>query len=149
LRISDCGFRIGKAKSVRFLLRNPQSAIRNRQAGFTLIEIMISLAVLGIALTVLLGLRNRDIALSAYSGHMTEATLLARQRISEVTFAGFPDLGTREGDFGEEHPNYTWKEEVKQTPYDVVRELNLDVLWMEGGRQESVRFTTFIFNPKG
>lgn len=129
--------------------RNPKSEIRNRQSGFTLIEIMVSLAVLAIALTVLLGLRNRDIALSAYSGHLTEATLLARQRISEVSFAGFPDLGAREGDFGEEYPNYKWKEEVKQTPYEVVRELNLEVLWKEGKREESVRFTTFLFNARG
>lgn len=118
-------------------------------SGFTLIEIMVSLAVLAISLTVLLGLRNRDIALSAYSGHLTEATLLARQRISEISLAGFPELGAREGDFGEEYPNYKWKEEVKQTPYDVVRELNLEVLWMEGRREESVRFTTFLFNPRG
>lgn len=120
-----------------------------RNSGFTLIEIMVSLAVLAIALTVLLGLRNRDIALSAYSGHLTEATLLARQRISEVSFAGFPELGAREGDFGEAYPHYKWKEEVKQTPYEVVRELNLEVLWKEGGREESVRFTTFLFNAKG
>lgn len=117
--------------------------------GFTLIEIMIALAVLAISLTVLLGLRNRDIALSGYSGHLTEATLLARQQIAEITFAGFPDLGEKEGDFGEERPGYRWKQEVKQTPYDVVRELNLDVLWKEGGREESVRFTTFVFNAKG
>lgn len=110
---------------------------------------MIALAVLAISLTVLLGLRNRDIALSGYSGHLTEATLLARQQIAEITFAGFPDLGEKEGDFGEERPGYRWKQEVKQTPYDVVRELNLDVLWKEGGREESVRFTTFVFNAKG
>ncbi len=116
--------------------------------GFTLIEIMVALAVLAISLTVLLGLRNRDIALSAYANHMTEATLLARQRISEITFAGFPDLGESEGDFGEDRPGYRWKEAVKQTPYDVVRELNLEVLWKEGGRDEKVQFTTFIFNAK-
>lgn len=118
-------------------------------SGFTLIEIMIALAVLAISLTVLLGLRNRDIALSSYTGHITEATLLARQLVSEISFAGFPDVGEREGDFGEEHPGYKWKQEVKATPYEVVRELNVDVLWREGGHNETVHFTTFLFNAKG
>ncbi|MCG3113091.1 MAG: prepilin-type N-terminal cleavage/methylation domain-containing protein [Candidatus Manganitrophus sp. SB1] len=139
----------GRRKGLKSFTPHASRSTLHAQSGFTLIEIMVSLAVLAIALTVLLGLRNRDIALSAYSGHLTEATLLARQRISEVSFAGFPDLGAREGDFGEEYPNYKWKEEVKQTPYEVVRELNLEVLWKEGGREESVRFTTFLFNARG
>ncbi len=111
---------------------------------------MVALAILAISLTALLGLRNRDISLSAYSAHLTEATLLARQRISEITLAGFPDLGQREGDFGEARPGYRWKQEVKQTPIgEVVRELQVEVLWMEGGREERARFTTYLFNPKG
>lgn len=148
LRIRDCGLRIKREKADRVSLRHSHSAIRDR-SGFTLIEIMISLAVLAIALTVLLGLRNRDIALSAYTGHITEATLLARQKVAEISFAGFPDIGAREGDFGEEHPGYKWKQEVKATPYDVVRELSVEILWREGGRDETVRFTTFVFNAKG
>lgn len=140
---------VGASEDSDLFSSEPHGSPHINRRGFTLIEIMVSLAVLAIALTVLLGLRNRDIALSAYSGHLTEATLLARQRISEVSFAGFPDLGAREGDFGEEYPNYKWKEEVKQTPYEVVRELNLEVLWKEGKREESVRFTTFLFNARG
>lgn len=149
LALPVMGRGVGASEDSDMFSSEPHGSPHINRDGFTLIEIMIALAVLGISLTVLLGLRNRDIALSAYSGHMTEATLLARQRISEVSFAGFPDLGAREGDFGEDHPNYKWKEEVKQTPYDVVRELNLEVLWTEGGREESVRFTTFLFNARG
>ncbi|HLG22490.1 MAG TPA: prepilin-type N-terminal cleavage/methylation domain-containing protein [Candidatus Manganitrophaceae bacterium] len=133
------------------------------QRGFTLIEIMVALAVLSIALVVLLGLRNRDLALAAYSRHLTEATLLARQKIGEISLAGFPDLGEREGDFADAAPGYRdlrgmvfgrteyrWREEVKQTPYpyDVVRELSLTVVWSEGGREETARFTTYLFNVK-
>lgn len=116
--------------------------------GFTLLEIMIALAVLSISFVVLLGLRNRDIALATYSHHMTEATLLARRQITEISIAGFPDLGESEGDFGEESPGYQWKQEVKQTPFDVVRELVLRVEWKEGDREEGVSFTTYVFNAK-
>src|SRR5581483_7317523 len=116
--------------------------------GFTLIEIMIALMVLSVSFVVLIGLRNRDIALAAYSHHMTEATLLARQRITEITAAGFPEMGESEGDFGEAAPLYKWKQQMKQTPFDVVRELALAVVWKEGSREEEVRFTTYLFNAK-
>ena len=109
---------------------------------------MIALMVLSVSFVVLIGLRNRDIALAAYSHHMTEATLLARQRITEVTAAGFPEMGDSEGDFGEAAPFFKWKQQVKQTPFDVVRELALAVVWKEGSRDEEVRFTTYLFNAK-
>jgi general secretion pathway protein I len=118
------------------------------RSGFTLIEIMIALMVLSVSFVVLIGLRNRDLALAAYSHHMTEATLLARQRITEVSVAGFPDMGDSEGDFGEAAPGYRWKQQVKQTPFEVVRELVLAVVWNEGSREEEVRFTTYLFNAK-
>lgn len=137
-------------------------SIKNRGrgpgAGFTLIEIVIALAILSISLIVLLGLRNRDLALAAYSRHLTEATLLARQKIGEISLAGFPDLGEREGGFDADpdhvgladRSGYRWRQEVRQTPYpdDVVRELTLTVSWKEGGRAEESRFTTYVFNVK-
>lgn len=129
----------------------PQRGLKNAgqgRRGFTLIEIMIALMVLSVSFVVLMGLRNRDLALAAYSHHMTEATLLARQRITEVSVAGFPDMGESEGDFGEAAPRYRWKQQVKQTPFEVVRELVLAVVWNEGSREEEVRFTTYLFNAK-
>ncbi|MFQ5780993.1 MAG: prepilin-type N-terminal cleavage/methylation domain-containing protein [Nitrospiria bacterium] len=114
-------------------------------SGFTLLEIMVALAVISISFVALLGLRNRDIALAAYSRHLTEATLLARQKITEVSATGFPDLGVTEGDFGEAYSGFQWEQEVKQTPFEVVRELVLTVIWMEGRREEETKFTLYLF----
>lgn len=122
------------------------SKIRRSPSGFTLLEIMIALAVISISFVVLLGLRNRDIALAAYSRHITVSTLLARQKITGVSVEGFPDLGFSEGDFGEDYPAFKWRQEVKQTPFDVVRELDLRVVWEEGDREEVSRFTLYLFD---
>ncbi len=116
--------------------------------GFTLIEMMVTLAVLAVSLVALLGLRNRTAALSAHARHVTEATLLARRQVAQISLSGFPDLGIRQGDFGERVPSYLWREEVKQTPFDLVRELILTVHWSENARKEEVRFTTYLFNMK-
>ncbi len=119
--------------------------------GFTLLEIMVALAVISISLVVLLGLRNRDLVLAATARDMTQATLLARQKITEIQLIGFPDLGEKKGDFGEEAPNFRWRQEVVQTPFDSVRELLLEVSWginedKEKEKDGQVRFTSYLFN---
>jgi len=119
--------------------------------GFTLLEIMVALAVISISLVVLLGLRNRDLVLSATARDITEATMLARKKITEISLSTFPDLGEKKGDFGEESPDFRWRQEVVQTPFESVREMVLEVSWgvNENNEEEKdgqVRFTTYLFD---
>ncbi len=119
--------------------------------GFTLLEIMVALAVISISLVILLGLRNRDLVLSATARDMTEATILARKKITEINLGSFPDLGEKKGDFGEEAPKYRWRQEVVQTPFESVRELVLEVSWgvnedNEEEKDGQVRFTSYLFD---
>ena len=116
------------------------------QRGFTLIEVMVSLAILATAMVVLLGLRNRDSALHQYSGELLEATLLAKEKMADQELAGFPELGEYRGDFGQENPRFSWKETVIPTPFDSVREVRVSVSWERGNRKENVDLTSFFFN---
>jgi len=118
----------------------------NRYKGFTLIEIMVALAVLSISLVVLLGLRNRGISLSDRSRNIIEASILARQKVTEISAAGFADLGEKEGDFGEESPKYLWRQVVVQTPFEAVRELLVQISWKNSHREETVDVTTYLFD---
>ncbi len=119
--------------------------------GFTLLEIMVALAVISISLVVLLGLRNRDLVLSATARDMTKATMLARKKITEIHMSSFPDLGEKKGRFGEEAPEFRWRQEVVQTPFEAVREMVLEVSW--GGSEDheeekdgQVSFTSYLFD---
>jgi general secretion pathway protein I len=113
----------------------------NRPTGFTLIEVMVALAVLAIGFTGLLGLRNRDIATAAYASRLTDATLLANEKIVQTSVGDFPAVGVRTG--GAE--GYRWIEEVRPTPFDAIRELTVTVSWQEGGHEEEVHLTTYLF----
>jgi len=117
------------------------------ESGFTLLEIMVALAVLSISLVVLLGLRNRDIALSERARRITEATLLGRQKMTEVSISGFPAFGETRGTFEDEHVSqYTWRQEVRQTPFEEVREVLVQIVWKNKNAEESVRFTSYLFD---
>ncbi len=88
--------------------------------GFTLLEVLVAVAVLGLALVSLLGLHVRNIDLIARDQRITEATLLARGLMAEVDAAPFPDLGVTEGDFEvdypERYPDLRWEREVVRLP---------------------------------
>jgi len=106
---------------------------RPGKGGFTLIEVMVAIAILAVSLVVLLGLRNRDVQLQSYARDMTRATLLAREMAETADVEGTPELGYVEGDFGPDQPGFHWQRQV--TPFlsefigDKVREVRVSVIW--------------------
>jgi len=105
---------------------------------------MVALAIVAVALTALLGLRNRSLAMAAFAHHLTEATLLANRRISDLSTRGVFAIGTTEGSA----PPYRWIEEIRPTPLDGVREAVVTVLWQEGAHEERVEITTYLFSAQ-
>ena len=97
------------------------------QLGFTLLEVLVALAVLSIALVVLLGLRNRDVDLVNIARDLTTGTVLARMKMAETQLEGFPELGETAGGFGEGQPQFHWQKVVSSTPFDYVREVRVAV----------------------
>ena len=86
--------------------------------GFTLLEVMISLAILAIALVALSGLNGGAVAMHGYGRRATEATLLLRGKMLDVEddlqkngFSDFDD--EKHGDFTTEgSPGYAWSAEI-------------------------------------
>jgi general secretion pathway protein I len=109
---------------------------------------MTALAVLAIAFVVLLGLRNTDIAISAKAARVIDATLLARQKMADISLLKDKDTSERRGDFGKDFPDYKWEMDLNETPYERVRELVVRVLWQSQGDTESVEFTRYLFIKK-
>lgn len=116
--------------------------------GFTLIEIMISLAVLGISLVVLLGLRNRDIAISSEANHIVEAALLARERITLFSMEKDKETIEKKGNFEDPNQDYKWAIAINETGFPQIQELSVDVLWNEQNREEKITVTTYIDSGK-
>lgn len=120
------------------MLNNPHTK------GFTLIEVMTALTVIAIAFVILLGLRNRDIAISEKSAHLIQATLLAQKKMAELSLEKDKDTGTRKGDFGEAFPAYRWEMEIRETPRKQIREFVIMVLWGNKRHEENVTFIKYL-----
>jgi len=88
------------------------------RGGFTLLEVMISLAILSLSLVAISGLNGGAIAMEAYSRRATEATLLLRAKMNDLEDQlhkdGFSDFDDdKRGTFEDEGaPGYSWRAEI-------------------------------------
>jgi general secretion pathway protein I len=117
------------------------------EAGFSLLEVMVALAVVAISFLALFELRNLDIGRTMFSGHVTTATLLAQERLTALELSG--RLGT--GEWSGVFPGYekfAWKAQVRPTTLAFVREVRLLVFWAEGRRTEQVELITYVFEER-
>ena len=89
------------------------SKMRNKVQGFTLLEVMIAVAVLTIALSAVLGLQSRSLTLAAESRFHTTAALLAQGKMAETAVAEMGSLASDSGDFGDVFSGYAWRLSVQ------------------------------------
>lgn len=122
----------------------------NRNRGFTFLEILIAIAVLGAAFTVLLTAHASAIRHEGSARRLMEATLLARQILTETEVNDPPPVGTDAGDFGETFPDYTWERQVDSTEFPKLRQVTIRVLWPSGrgpGATELLYYTVVEGEP--
>lgn len=119
------------------------------RSGFTLLEVMIALAIVATALTVLLGLANRSLATHERLQRTTRATLLAQARLAELEVAarGSSTRQNESGVFAPPDDLFTWRSVWLETPLPAVRRIDLTVLWGKEERNEAVTLTSFVLDP--
>jgi len=96
--------------------------------GFTLLEIMIALAIMaGVILTVITSF-NYHLSVVGRDKEETAAMLLARAKLEEP---GFMDLQEKKGTFSPDHPEIAWQAEMMPTEIPLLQKLILTVSWGE------------------
>jgi type II secretion system protein I len=124
---------------------------RAMRAGFTLLEVMIAIAFIGIALTALLALHHSDLQAVIKARDLTRAAMLAQALMSEAELQRFPEPGHSHGDFSRYYPgeyrNFLWQREVVPSPmFPDIERVRISVLY--GPRlRERFTVTEFLRNP--
>ncbi len=106
--------------------------VSKRARGFTLLEVMIAIAILGTALAGLLGLHHQSLQSVIRSQDMTRASMLAQAVMTEAELERFPDPGTTTGDFQASFPgqfrDFQWQRVVEVSAnFPDVREVKVMV----------------------
>lgn len=89
--------------------QGPPRRIRAGHDGFTLLEVMIAMAILAIALVAVYQSQTQSLSMASDSRFLTTASLLAQGRMAEIDAANPLSLESGKGDFGEVHPDYRWE----------------------------------------
>lgn len=118
----------------------------NREKGFTLLEILVALAVLAIAVTVVIQLFSANLKAIYSSEDYINATIKADSKLKEV----LSDDNLSERSWSEiTDDGYTIYGDVYKTLKERTEDLNLDLLeidltvrWMVGSREKSITLRT-------
>lgn len=119
------------------------------QRGFTLLEVIIAVAIMGASMAILLGAVNRNLVQASQSKNQSIAQALAQQVMTQIELEGYPEVGQEQGTF-EEYPGFDWY--VNVLPYDIeqlgteIRIVMVDIAWDEG--RHVFKVATAISNYK-
>ena len=114
--------------------------------GFTLLEVMISLAILAVALVALSNVNGGAVQMQAYARRATQATLLLRSKMTDVEDQllkdGFNDFndekhGTFDDDDAAAGAGYTWTAEILKPDVQMDASQLLSLLGMGGQPQNT------------
>lgn len=108
--------------------RNRPGARSAPHSGFTLIEVLIALAVLAISMVALIQAGGARAEHVGYLRDRTLATWVAADRIAELRLAaGWPGTGARDGEFEMAGRTWLWNAEIGETPEPAVRRVEVAV----------------------
>jgi len=120
---------------------------RQCNKGFSLLEVMIALAIVAIALVSLLGLSNRSILVQDKVQRLTRATMLAQQLMSEQELnvdKSRTDWEPQEDEFSEPFADFRWQISYQDTLINQVKQVTVIVLWGDAEKNEQVQLVSFL-----
>lgn len=112
--------------------------------AFTLLEVMVSLAILATAFAAALRLHSHSMGMLLSSRIHTKAMELAQFKITDIELIGLRNLGLRTGDFGDTAPDYVWEVDLEETPAPSWKRVTVTVRNRHGGTAGVFRLTEYM-----
>ena len=113
-------------------------------SGFTLLEVMIALAILSLVAIAFLQTQASSIRLVDESNQISMATLFAREKMAELETAGFPETGMTSGIGEDAFQMFRWEQVVSSTEILTLRKAVVRVLWLEGKRERNMELIAYF-----
>jgi len=129
------------------IYRDKVAERRHRFGGFTFIELLATVVLIGIIMPVAMHSIALCASLGGQARRQMEAASLARTKLTELTASDDWKTSQKDGDFGDDWPGYRWTAEVSSWTDSTMSQLDLTVFWQSRGKERSVTLSTLV-NPE-
>ncbi len=123
--------------------RRPRAGDRSVRA-FTLLEVMIAMAIFFVAIFAILGLvsQNLRVARGLKLGEVDFSTVAA-----ELALTNKLEEGSMSGDFGDAYPGASWTSEVSLYSSNGLYQADIAVAWPQNGVAKVQQTTILLYRP--
>lgn len=120
--------------------------LKERNDGFTLIEIMITLVILSVGLLALAGLQVNAIKGNANSRRMTIAVFIAEKKLEQIKNTSYTNIQSESiQQVTEASTNFTQQVTVTtNNPIQNTKKIDVTVTWKDGSKSYTVPLSTII-----
>lgn len=117
---------------------------RARRQGFTLVEVLVAVAVLAVALAAVISGMARQAGNAAHLKEKTIALWVAHNRLTELALEpGWPAIGSSDGDAEMAGVRWRWEIDVSETADPKVRRADIRVR-LDGRDGEAAALSSFL-----
>ncbi len=113
--------------NLRQLYRHSRPRFLGLPHGFTLLEVMVALAVMSIVLVSVYRMHSQSLTMNTAARFYTQAPILAQGKMAELEALSSGAFPENSGDFGEQFPGYSWKTSVADITSEILGEVAEDL----------------------
>jgi general secretion pathway protein I len=103
------------------------SSIERRATGFTLLEVMVAMAIMAIVLVSVYRMHSQTLAMNTANRFYTQAPMLAQGKLAQLATGSSEIIAGDSGDLGEKFPGYSWSVAVEEVSSEALGEVADDL----------------------
>ena len=103
------------------------SSIERRSTGFTLLEVMVAMAIMAIVLVSVYRMHAQTLAMNTANRFYTQAPMLAQGKLAQLATGSSEIIAGDSGDLGEKFPGYSWSVAVEEVSSEALGEVADDL----------------------
>jgi general secretion pathway protein I len=130
----------------RITMENHQRLRNFQNCGFTLLEVMIAMAILATTLIVVFQSQSQSISMANDSRSLTVMSLLAQSKMADMESITTLPEGVSNGNFGVDYPDYDWRIDISQS--EIISFYKVEVVVRNSHLSDKKAYHLVFYRPK-
>ena len=101
-------------------------SIHHRATGFTLLEVMVAMAIMAIVLVSVYRMHSQTLTMNTASRFYTQAPMLGQSKLAQLETGSSEIIAGDAGDFGDKFPGYSWNVSTEEVAIEALGEVAKD-----------------------